>query len=99
VSPSRQTRSGTRDDVDLGDPEGLAESVVEVELLDVGTDLADVGEQPTELARLVGDEHAHRRVRRGGGTVLAGDARVARVARGDGVGQGSTCTGCVGRRR
>src|SRR6476659_9335673 len=67
-------------DVDLGEPERLAQPVVEVELLDVGADRADVGEQPAQLARLVGDEHPDRRVGGGSGTVLAGDAGLPGVA-------------------
>ena len=51
ASPARlegQAEPGCRgrDDVDLGEPERLAQPVVEVELLDVGADRADVGEQP-----------------------------------------------------
>ena len=44
---------------------------------------ADVGEEPAELTRLVGHQHANRRVCRGRGTVLARDPRVAGVAGGE----------------
>ena len=49
----RQAGRRDRHDVDLGEAEGLAEAVVEVELLDVRADRADVGEEPAELPRLI----------------------------------------------
>ena len=67
----------------LDQPDRAARVVVDVQVLDVDPDLADVGEQPGQLAGVVGHRDEHRRRRQRRSAVLARDG----LGAGDAAGQ------------